>query len=122
VLPSDTPKKDPKTQGFFIPKEGCNFKKVFGSIKAAFPDAELPCYEHHAVTLSCPHGDKCKFRHKGAVIFSQGWITMILDDMLKHKCATLNPAMKRSKRFCQSVTDKYNSLWDSEPSDGASED
>jgi hypothetical protein len=122
VVATETPKKDPTTQGFFIPKEGCTFKKLFGSIKEAFPDAELPCYDHHGVTLSCPHGDKCKFRHKGAVVFPQGWIPMILKDMLKHKCATLNPAMKRSRRFSQQVTEKYNSLWDSDSPDGMSDD
>ena len=121
VQPPDNLKKDPKTQGFFIPKEGCTFKKFFGSVKEAFPDAELPCYEHHGVTLACSRGDKCKFRHKCAVVFPQGWIPLILEDMLKHKCAVLNPAMKHSKRFSQQVSEKYSALWDSESPDGMSE-
>jgi hypothetical protein len=82
VVTTETPKKDPTTQGFFHPKGGLQLQKIFGSIKEAFPDAELPCYDHHDVTLSCPHGDKCKFRHKGAVVFPQGWIPLILVDML----------------------------------------
>jgi hypothetical protein len=46
---------------------------------------------------------------------------LILEDMLKHKCAVLNPAMKHSKRFSQQVSEKYSALWDSESPDGMSE-
>ena len=119
-LVGETPKKDPKVQGFFLPLQGCTYKQMFGPILEKDPKAKMPCFHHHGLTLACTK-DGCPFLHGGFPAFPKTTQVAILNGMMVHKTATLNPELRNNRRFKACVDEKYNELWDepASPNDGA---
>jgi hypothetical protein len=123
LVPVNTPKKDAKELGFFVPLPGCNPQKMFGGIDSSAAGGKgIPCYHHHAKTLACTKPN-CNFLHGSFIKFDEPVRTTILSGMLEHKTAVLNPSLKNNKRFKAVIDEKYAELWnnsaDSSTNDGA---
>ena len=110
VTPPST-KKEPKEMGFFVPEEGCDYKKMFAGIGSPDGTTKVPCFNHHAIGHECTHGRQCHYLHGSFIRFPQAVQKKILDNMLEHKMAHFNPKMTNSNNFKSIVGDNYDQLW-----------
>lgn len=77
------------------------------------PTAQLPCFDWHGKGRVCNHGPNYKFLHGIFQKFKEAHRTCILDGMLEHKTAKLNPDLKKARTYVSLIDAKYEyeELW-----------
>lgn len=119
ATPPAVQKQPPKEMGFFVPHDGCDYKKMFSGITTEDGVAKIPCFNHHAIGMECTHGRQCRYLHGSFVRFPAVVQKKILQNMLTGKVAHINPNMENSARFKGIVGTEFKDLWKSEATDAA---
>lgn len=115
LVSASTPNVDPKTKGFFVPSKDCTRDTMFKCLEGKNL-GKNPCFDHHAIGHECSFGRGCKFLHGSAIRMKSEMLTAIFDNMLEHKKAHFNKALKNGK-FGELVVEKYQSLWEPSSND-----